>query len=506
MEHANKRRRAESPPPPVPMVMDSGVFFPKRGTDTTYEKVWTMSQNLAEVMTDTKLVFNLPSLTSNNFYNLKEAYVTMKIRLEDTTKDDKTPASERICPINNYGVSLFKDVQISLNSVRIDSGATGLNAVQGYLSALFNNTLNRKDGWLSLQGYVEDNWRDYKKVFTHSGAFKRQELLFGTNTYSAEEPSFSFNKQGEYTTLRCPIVSQFTSCEAPLLSGVDVRIEMHRSDLSYNLMMDAGSESKFKEEIGNFRLDIKDPELICPVLTYNPSFNARLEDTLAKSGMMYHTIRLEMTKVPITEGTTNFITTNIKNLSTTPDRIFFMIQPEWAMNSGYGNSPLIFKNRIEPVPPKVEPPPDSLNDDPAPTPAPQPVPKPAAHLKNMRLSLNNESLETSNTMGGAADLAFRKLRDLYTVLGFDDAEMSALSIDVSDFAAQKFICAYDCTRGKNSAKLSPNVRGITTPGQMKLELEFDNPTPAYGWLIIAAEYHSAIQINKSRQVVYKLLT
>ena len=244
------------------------------------------------------------------------------------------------------------------------------------------------------------------------------------------------------------------------------------------------NKSKWEEdfETKKYRIDIVEAELQIPVRTMQASLDLKLEQLLAKSPMVYRTVRMDMMKVDIPLGATGYTNTSLKSATLCPDRMFFAFVPEYQMSGKTGCNSYRFSAVISKE--------NAAMDD-----------EDNASLIDMKLYINSELLESYDT-NTRADTLKRKYLELNNSLGNTRLSDSSVSFGIPDYANLKFVVGYDLTVSKNAALLGPDVRGVNKDGAMKLDLKFDKPIPAKVWLLVFSEYHSKVEIDKNRNVSY----
>ena len=128
---------------PVPVYDQAQSFFVKKGVDYTWTDAWTLSQQCTSDPNDNKLVFNFPKLSKPHYYFLQDAKLRMSVMLID--KDGNPPNDDfEVYPINNFGMSMWRDLNLYLNDVQISSGVNGLYPYYSYLYHLLTFNSDKK--------------------------------------------------------------------------------------------------------------------------------------------------------------------------------------------------------------------------------------------------------------------------------------------------------------------------------------------------------------------------
>ncbi|CAM6054850.1 unnamed protein product [Sphagnum tenellum] len=96
----------------------SSHFFDRLPTDLRCEKIVFESFKPLGNFDNDSLSFTLPKLNGNNMYRLHEALLLVNVRLTD--QDGNTPpVGTDVSTLNNVMYSLFKEVEITLNTYKM---------------------------------------------------------------------------------------------------------------------------------------------------------------------------------------------------------------------------------------------------------------------------------------------------------------------------------------------------------------------------------------------------
>ena len=474
--------KKESDEGPVPMMLPEDQFFQKTGMDVTWVKNWTMTIQPVSAPDNKNLVFMIPALSFANYYFLQDMKIRLNVLLRD--KDDEPlKTTDFICPVNNIGSSIFEDCKMYLQETQCSSGNNSLYPFFSYLFHMLNFSSDKKKGYLSLQGFTPDNegdWGDLNYKTQNTGFSERRHWFGNTDS----EGAFTYSDSDAWpVTFIAPILTDFSRVQQPMIAQVGGRIELTRSNASFYLMeKKPKSGSTFSAR--GAHLKIVGAELMIPVKQMTPSLNMKIETHLSSKPIKYDTIRCDLRKYLISRGQTVFNCDDLKTSQVSPDRMFFMLIPDYKINGLNGFNPFEFSNRIR-----------SEADTTSGTPTND------SYLQSMRLTINNESLESFES-ATVYDTAFRKYMETNDVLGFTRTSDSSISFRPNDFFSAKFVMAYDLTASKCSSAYGANMRGSSKDGALKLEMRFSKELPCSVWLLCLSEYHSSITIDKNRNVVY----
>ena len=81
-----------------------------------------------------------------------------------------------VAPVNNFGHSQFKDVQVSIGGYKV-SGNTETYAMRAYLEALLNSDKLTKDTVMMTQGWCKDTAGKFETMSDDNKGFEAREKL-----------------------------------------------------------------------------------------------------------------------------------------------------------------------------------------------------------------------------------------------------------------------------------------------------------------------------------------
>ena len=103
--------------------------------------------------------FTLPAWTSQTFYLLHDALLSIKLRVLGS--DGKAlPDNTRCAPINNILGSVFQDMKIYFNDTQVSTTTQCYN-FKNYIETTLNYFINVKQSTLFVSGYVEDVYTQF---------------------------------------------------------------------------------------------------------------------------------------------------------------------------------------------------------------------------------------------------------------------------------------------------------------------------------------------------------
>ena len=473
----------------IPVLQQEENFNNKVGVDTTWTNNWVIPIGPESDPDKDSIKFNAPKLSNGNYYFLQEAKINITAQIVD--KDGNAPLdTTAVGVVNSIGTSLFSEIKIFCNDTELNGACSSEFPYFAYVYHLLNYSKEKKEGNLKLQGYIEANAADYSEVRHNvpvASSYLLRRDMFGH--YGAG--GFKFNNANDITALSIPLMSEFNATKLPIIPNVNIRVRLKRSEPDFYMMLQPWLDSAkrtpaiedFKAK--KYRIKILSAVLNIPVKTMNVSLDLKIEQMLAKKPVEYHTKRMEVTKKHITKGSVIFNTTQLKEETTCPERMFFMIVPDYCLTGNEGQDPFYLSDLIR-------------------TDGGTKYEQARSSVVESKLCVNNVSLETQDT-GTAEETLWRKYQELDNVMGNKTNSNSSLSFSVEDYRNIKFIIGYDLTQAKNAALLGPEIRGVNLEGALSFELRFSKGLPCDCWLICMSEYRSLVKIDKNRSVMCQYL-
>jgi hypothetical protein len=422
--------------------------------------------------------FNIDAAAPGHVIPLDCFRMGLKLRLVDP--DGAPPANGHVvAPINYFCQTMIKQVEIFFNDVCV------FNSGPYYAQrALFDAWLNRntadRDGTLRTQGFIPDPAAHLETAALASTAFRGRALFFGTpNNVGAADPAANqVVYDNDPRTFYVPLITDLTDIEEPLISQVDIRVNIEFHDDTHVLWMtgDAAVAS-------NFKLDIVSADMRVKLMQCSEGYERSLEAKLEKAPIKYRHKRIEPKPLSIPANSSTLSSSNITQSSTNPERIMILMQPERLTRSGYEENPLNFGSIFRA---QGWDPDNNL--------------RPVSNLVGVSVAINGAPL-VRQTADNASSLARLHHQEMTEKTG---STHYGNGFPFYHFERGNYVQLYDCTKSGRGGT-SGSVRQPTKQGTLSLDLQFSQPLHETLQVLILQEYNASFTINKNRSVVTQYL-
>lgn len=481
------------PAAPISAIHRNDSYFKQQYLDTTWQDNFR-NRILPSSSDGTKFIFQLPKMdgTLHQYIN----YMLLFLRVKIVDKDGKVPENQlTIAPVNPAGQAVVGRVRMTANGTAIMDTAQHAYPITSYMGQLLNNGRSRKRGIMQREGYYEDIYRPEQGPFgsewddfhANSGWDKRRRL-FGIQNKDAAVFQF---KDDHYAHFNIPIHTEFRDT-LPMVSRVGVTVEITLSEPGFYLQCSRENWAKCKQK--KYRYQVDYCHLKVPVRDMSPGPSLDLEKKLLKVPAEFNNVRMDVSKFLIPQGVKSFNTDQIKSFAVCPQRIAFMMIPDYLIEDDYG--PSAFRSC-----PYVDEKWKVTKVGTAETYTPPDIKK-RVYLSDAVLTINNQSLEDINPID------HRMLQDeffniLHNHLGLDNGDRG-ISIEREDFINGKFIMLFDLTKS-GRGYLGGGVRQEVKQGSVKIALRFTDALPCNVYLFALAEYRSKVKVTAGRTVYYQYI-
>jgi len=449
----------------TPVLSTEDDFFAKTKADLSYVNSQQLSFTPSSVITDHRLSFEIPKLTGSNCLFLNDLLVLLKLKIVDH-EGKKPPDNAKVAPINLFPTTMFREARLILNETEVSVSENGGYALQAYSDVELNYAPNEKYGALSVYGYAPDVQGSFQDGDFGGIAFEKRRSFFS----HVAGDKVVYNDTG--TDFFSRVYSDLNTTSLPLVSGVNVRIELLLNDPRFYMQVrDANADTK------RYRLKIESAVLQTVMRTMNPALYLDLEKRMLDSPLRYPLKRTEMKKINIPSNLSSFTTSALTQSSINPDRVVVMLVNETYWEGGYKANPLelgwSFSGGGK-----------------------------TSKLQRMSLTLNGAPVQPTQSdspeqfVMGAFNRMNRNLGCLFRG-NFSNGLL------LEEFKGGFLFNLFDLAQDARS--YDGGVRHKSKEGHLQLDLGFSQALPCSLVMFVLNEYHASVQIDKNRNITYDFL-
>ena len=404
---------------------------------------------LNAVTADGPLEFTV-SGTPDNYLDLAQTqlYVKAKITLPDGSN---IPADAPCGPVNLFLHSLFNQVDVHLND-RMVSTASNTYAYRAMMETLLTYGFDAKTSHLTSGLFYKDTPGKMDAV---------DPTLDDDNANLGLKKRSQFTAESGEIDLVGMIHADIFCQEKFLLSGVDLKLKLHRSKNEFCVV----SGFQPLQQMPEYKVQIMDATLFVRSCKLNPTLTVSHAKELERGVTAKYPIRrVDVKSFSIPQGNLSFVRESLFT-GQIPRRIVFGLVDNTAYNGAYAKNPFNFKH---------------------------------FDLNYVALHCNGETLPWKplrprfDTGHSGHIMAYQTLFQGTNNLHKDQG----IRIDREDFAAGYTLFAFDLSPDASDAHLN-----LVRNGSVRLELQFQTALPNTANLIVYGEWDSMLEITKSRHVV-----
>ena len=273
------------------------------------------------------LLLTIPK--SNDYTALHNSYlvVTCKVTKPNGEACDHTHASsaDKVCIVNNFAQSLWKNVKVSVNGVEVEDSA-GLHPYRAYLEALFNHSSKVLEKRGTLIGWTKDTANKFDKNVKGGG-----NLGMDNRT----KPFMSSADVTLVSKLSCDMMEE----KVYLPPQWDIALRLERSPNSFVLV--AGAETTAYE------VHITSLKLIVQRIKVREELavaHKKLFASLPGNNLRYPARRISMVRHVVNAGVRNTRLKLFENC-TLPDRLLVVFISKTASEGLYAENPFNFMHK-----------------------------------------------------------------------------------------------------------------------------------------------------------------
>ncbi len=380
-------------------------------------------------------------------------------------KDGNKPSNvAEVAPINLFTSAMFRGCRVFLNEVQCSSSEMGLYPLRCYTNVLMNCGFSSKLSQMQMYGYYEDRPKQFQLADKRSWGFMERKFLFAQMAGDPQNPHWEYYSKP--VPFYCRLLTDFDSCSLPIISDVGVRIELVMNDPAYYMQTkDSDREDK------KYRLKVVSATLVAPIKTLSQGLALDLEKRMAEAPLVYPLKRIEEKKMSIAASLQTYTSDNLCNTSVNPERLLVLMVPSKYWEPNYEANPFELMCKFE----------DSQGAD--------------IRLTRSILTINGTPLE-QDPANSHDQLVLRAYRALYKNLGWSED----CFISYTNFVNGFFMQLYDLTQSGRA--YDSGARQPVKQGNLRLELDFEEPLPYAITLVVLAEMNASVEINKNRGITY----
>ena len=257
--------------------------------------------------------------TSEDFIDLAETYIKVKIRIIEPRGNGGYGADDMVAPVNLILHSMWKKVDISFNGKRVSSSGHTY-PYKAYLESLLNLSSDVKKGQLSASGWFMDTSHHFETIGANNlGFMERKRIGENRNVISL---------MGK---LHADLFSQ-NRC---LIDGVNVDIALTRSDNEFCVMQAIG------ENVDNYKIKLDEASLFVRKVKVLPSCRIGIYKALEIAPIRLPIRRTEQRDFSIATGLTSWSQESVIS-GQIPRRITIGFIRSAAFAGAYNRNPFLF--------------------------------------------------------------------------------------------------------------------------------------------------------------------
>lgn len=376
---------------------------------------------------------------SNYYLDLNSSYILLEVKITKDDGDDIEAAGDS-SPINNFGHSLFQQMDVSLNDV-IVSNTSNLYHYRALLETLLSYSPEAKESQLTMGLYAKDTAGHMDNVGgDNAGLVARRAITGVSNTVQLViRPHLDIFHQKRY-----------------ILNGVDLKLKLTRNPNALILMSPGVKNGKVKISSASF---------FVRKVKINSGIQLQHIEQLDKHllSAVYPLRKVEMKSFNISTGSLSY---NQENLfqGILPKRIVIGMIDSQSFDGSYAKNPFNFQHM---------------------------------NLKYANLVVDGKSVPQKPLVSDFTN--HNTLRNYLALLESTGNAFSDHSIGItrSDYDAGYTLLAFDLTPDLDES----GCFHITRSGNIRLELKFSAGLAAPVNIICYSEFDSSIKIDKNRSVL-----
>ena len=259
--------------------------------------------------------------TSENFIDLSETYLKVKVRITTPDGDAGYGEGDMVAPINLLLQSMWSKLDISFNGKRVSSSGHSY-AHRAYVETLFNFGEDVKNGQLSAAGWFVDTAEHFDTLNAQNQGFMTRKNM-GQNRRMI----------GMMGRLHADVFNQ----NRLLLDGVDVHIQLTRSEDRFCIMAPRGENAQ------NYKIKLEEASLFIRKVQVLPSARLGIYKGLSTAAARYPIRRTEQRLFSISNNITSWAQENAV-IGALPRRLTIGFLRTDAIHGSYQLNPFNFQH------------------------------------------------------------------------------------------------------------------------------------------------------------------
>ena len=381
--------------------------------------------------------------TSEDFIDLSETYIKVKIRITNANGNAGYGANDMVAPINLILQSMWSKLDVSFNGKRVSSSGHSY-PYRAYLESALNLSSDVKKGQLSASGWFMDTPEHFDTVGANNLGFmarKRNGQARNTMSLMGKLHADVFNQN------RC------------LIDGVNVDIRLTRSSDQFCIMQAAGNEDNVQE---NYKLKLDEASLFIRKVKVLPSCRMGIYKALSLAPIRMPIRRTAQRVFSIANGITTWSQESVI-VGQLPRRLTIGFVRTDALIGVYHRNPFNFHH---------------------------------FNINFFSLYINGQQLPSRALVpdfgDGTTDYV-RSYMQMSSALGYAFANQDC-GISYSDFKGGSTLFAFNLQSEHTDGDHIERAKR----GSVRLEVRFAEPLPTPISCLIFSEYDSLILIDKDR--------
>lgn len=316
-------------------------FFFDLPTDQRYVSYEFHKMNPTNALSDhSDIKFRFPAFTGPSYYVLKDIYCDVSVSLETKT-GTKIPDGKDVSVVNNTGHSLFNKVDLKLENESINRQCDGYH-YKAYIKNLLSYSSMTKATSIGLgaDNFYHDTANMFDKMDDSQAGYSSRRKAFAQvkTSGTASNPVKQILYYGDSVRYVFKLHHDLTTCEIPLVNGVNVYIDLGVNKQSFLC------KTKETGDIG-YQLKIKEIFLYVPVAVIASTLNDSICRTLETKPIVMHYTKATVSMHEIPKNSLSYTSDLLSFKVQMPSKIIIGFVLTEAANGSYQKNGFKFGRR-----------------------------------------------------------------------------------------------------------------------------------------------------------------